>query len=399
MMQHTNTALTKADQEHYLQVFKRFPLALEKGEGSYVWDVEGNKYLDLLAGIAVNSLGHSHPKVVQAISEQARKLMHISNFFVSIPQVQLAERLKVLSGLDRVFFTNSGAESVEGAIKIARKYGQQHDRSGVILSFTGSFHGRTLATIATGKKQMQKGFDPIPTGFFQIPFNDIDALKKAVTEHKPSGIIVEPIQGEGGINVATDEFLRAIREICDQEHMAMILDEVQCGIGRTGKWFAHQHLDIKPDIMSLAKALGGGFPVGAILANEKMNEAMDFGDHGTTFGGNPLACAAALATLDVIENENLLEHVIILGNKICSEINHWNHSLVKEVRGKGLMLGIELTIESKPIVQELMEKHIIANATAGNVVRIVPPLNVSEGDMNDFLETFHSILNKHQNNQ
>lgn len=397
MIQHTNTALTEADQQHYLQVFKRFPLAMERGEGAYIWDVEGNKYLDLLAGIAVNSLGHCHPKVVHAISEQARKLMHVSNFFISVPQVQLAERLKVLSGLDRVFFTNSGAESVEGAIKIARKFGQKHDRSGVILSMTGSFHGRTLATIATGKKAMQKGFDPIPAGFYQVQLNDIDALKAAVAEHKPSGIIVEPIQGEGGINVASKEFLETIRGLCDQENMAMILDEVQCGIGRTGKWFAFQHFHFEPDIMTLAKALGGGFPVGAILTNEKMNEAMDFGDHGTTFGGNPLACAAALATLEAIENELLLEHATLMGNHVCSEVNHWKHPLIKEIRGKGLMLGIDLTIESKPIALELLEEGIIANATAETVIRIVPPLNIGPDELDQFLTTFRAILDKHQN--
>jgi len=315
----TNKVLHEKDKNFYLQTFKRYPIAFEKGDGCYLWDVEGNKYLDMLAGIAVNSLGYCHPKHTQAIKQQTDKMLHVSNFFVNKPQLELSQKLTEISSMDRVFFTNSGAESVEGAIKIARKYAHSIGRGGEIISFENSFHGRTMATIATGKKQYQKGFEPIPSGFKQIKFNDFEAVKKSVT-NQTAAIIIEPIQGEGGINVADKIFLEQLRTFCIEKDIVLIFDEIQCGVARTGEWFAKDYYNVKPDIMTLAKGLGGGVPIGAILSSEKVSSAMDFGDHGTTFGGNPLACAAALATIDAIEKEDILDNVKKMSSLLKQEL-------------------------------------------------------------------------------
>jgi len=389
----TNTFYNERDQEHYLPTFKRFPVAICCGQGSRVRDMEGKEYIDALAGIAVNNVGHCHPKVVNAIHRQASKLMHISNFFVSAPQVELSERLTALSKLERVFFTNSGAESVEGAIKIARKYAHSTGRGGTIISFHGSFHGRTMATIATGKKKMQEGFDPIPSGFIQVPFNDFEAVENAVT-NETAAILIEPIQGEGGINEADPEFLQNLRSLCDREDVVLIFDEIQCGIGRTGKLFAKDIYGVHPDIMTLAKALGGGVPVGAILSNEKVSSAIDFGDHGTTFGGNPLVCAAALATLNVIKEENLVEEAKEKGEWFGKKIRQLNEDSIVEIRGKGLMIGIEFDFETKPLVMEMLKMGVIANATSNNVLRIVPPLNISYEDLQSIIDVILKAIEK-----
>jgi acetylornithine/N-succinyldiaminopimelate aminotransferase len=386
-----NKELHQLDQEYYLQTFKRYPLAFERGKGAHLWDVEGKEYIDMLAGIAVNSVGYSHPKVVKAIQEQAAKLTHISNFFVSEPQVRLSQKLVDLSGLDRVFFANSGAESVEGAIKIARKYAHSIGRGGTVMSFHGSFHGRTLATIATGKKQMQQGFEPIPQGFTQVLFNDIAAVKAATTQ-EVGAIIIEPIQGEGGVNVADKQFMKDLRAFCDKERIVLIFDEIQCGVGRTGTWFAKDQFGVEPDIMTLAKALGGGVPIGAILSNEKVSSAIEFGDHGTTFGGNPLVCAASLAVLEVIEEENLLNAATTKGNWLKAQFVVLNEPSIKDIRGMGLMLGIEFEFETKPLVAEMMNRGVLANATAGNVLRLVPPLNITNEDLEQVMNVVkHSL--------
>lgn len=387
MTDHTNRNMHELDQRHYVPFFRRLPVALERGEGCYVWDVEGKRYIDALAGIAVNNVGHCHPKVVEALRRQAGKLIHISNFFVSEPQVQLSEKLTEISGMDRVFLTNSGAESVEGAIKIARKYAHSKGRGGKIISFHGAFHGRTLATIATGKTQYQKGFDPIPPGFNQVPFNDIQAVE-AVIDQDTAAIIVEPIQGEGGVNPASPEFLERLRRLCDDHDIALIFDEVQCGIGRTGNWFAKDHYGIMPDVMTLAKGLGGGVPIGAFLANEKICSAVDYGDHGTTFGGNPLVCAASLATIQVIGEEDLLKAATKTGKRLRDRLRSMDMKGVKDIRGLGLMIGVEFEFEVKPLVMEMLERGVIANATSGNVLRLVPPLNIGWSD----LETVVSVL-------
>lgn len=385
------------DHTYYLPTFKRFPLTLEKGSGSRVWDDEGNEYIDAMAGIAVNSVGHCHPGVVKAIQQQAEQLIHISNFYISKPQVRLAEKLAALSGLQRAFFANSGAEANEGAFKIARKYAHTHGRGGDIIAFSGSFHGRTLATIATGKAAMQKGFEPIPAGFKQVPFNDLEAVKNAVDEHT-AAIIIEPVQGEGGINPAGREFMQALRELCDAHNIVLIFDEIQCGMGRTGAWFAKTHYGVEPDILTSAKALGGGVPVSAILVSEKISEAISYGDHGTTFGGNPLATAAALAAIKAIEDENLLEESRKKGEWMQEQIRaHEPRKYgIREVRGLGLMLGIDLDFEAKPVVERMIRHGVLANATADTVLRLVPPLNISYEELQRVLDAMYQSIREVQ---
>ena len=387
----SNKDYLEIDKEYYLQTFKRYPITLEKGQGAHVWDVEGNEYIDMLGGIAVNSLGHNHPEVVNAIKRQAENLIHISNFYLSIPQAELSKKLVELSGLQRVFFSNSGAEAVEGAIKIARKYAHSIGRGGTIISFQGSFHGRTLATIATGKKEMQKGFEPIPHGFKQVRFNDMEEVKN-VADEDTAAIIIEPIQGEGGINVADESFLKELRKFCDKHKVVLIFDEIQCGMGRTGKMFAKDHSGVQPDIITLAKALGGGMPIGAILSNEKVSSAIDFGDHGTTFGGNPLACAASLAAIKALEIEDILRQAQEKGKWLMDEIKSLDRSDIREIRGKGLMIGVDFTCETKPLVQKMLEKGVLANATAGTVLRLVPPLNISFGDLKKVMKVLKESL-------
>jgi acetylornithine/N-succinyldiaminopimelate aminotransferase len=378
----TNQKVTLRDQSSYLPTFKRFPIAFKRGKGAWLWDVEGKKYLDLLAGIAVNSIGHCHPELEKAISKQTGILMHVSNFFVSEPQVNLAEMLTKISGLPRVFFTNSGAESVEGAIKVARKYAHSKGKGGTIISMQNSFHGRTLATIATGQEKYKKGFEPIPTGFFQIPFNDFDAFRSKITTDI-AAVIVELIQGEGGIKPADTEFVKQLRKICEEHDILLIFDEIQTGIGRTGKWFAKDHYGIQPDIMTLAKGLGGGMPIGALLCNDKVSKAIEFGDHGTTFGGNPLACAAALAVIEVIENENLCGNASQIGEFLSKSLKELasKHSQIKEIRGKGLMIGVEMNKPAAPLVKMLLDKGVVANATAENVLRLLPPLIINQTEL------------------
>lgn len=397
-MKLTNEGYHQKDKTYYLPTFKRFPIAFEKGKGSRLWDVEGKEYIDMLAGIAVNSVGHCHPRVVEAIQNQAAKLIHISNFFVSPAQVALSEKLTSISGLDHVFFSNSGAESVEGALKIARKYASKHGRGGTIISMENSFHGRTLATIATGKKKYQNGFGPMPTGFFQVPFNDFDAIKAKIND-EVAAIIVEPLQGEGGINLAHQDYLIALRHLCDQNNILLIFDEIQSGVGRTGKWFAKDHYEVQPDIMALAKGIGGGMPMGAFLCHAKVSEAIDYGDHGTTFGGNPLACAASLATLAVIEEENLCQAALEKGQWLRDELEAMQKQFpaIKEVRGLGLMIGAELDRPAAPLVKALLEKGVIANATADHVLRLVPPLNIDQEDLKKVLVVIAECLKETEN--
>jgi len=387
----SNSAYHKIDQENYLQTFRRYPLALKTGKGARVWDVEGKAYIDALAGIAVNSVGHCHPKVVEAISKQASELIHISNFYVSEPQVMLSKKLTEVSGLERVFFSNSGAESVEGAIKIARKYAHSVGRGGEVISFEGSFHGRTLATIATGKEKMQTGFGPIPQGFKRVPFNDIEAVMAATTQ-ETGAIIVEPIQGEGGINPSHPCFLRALREFCTRNDIVLIFDEVQTGVGRTGEMFGKDLYHVQPDIMPLAKALGGGVPIGAILSNEKVSSAIEFGDHGTTFGGNPLVCATSLAVLEVIEEENLLKKAKEKEAYLRQLVEDMNEPSIKQVRGRGLMIGIVFDFETKPLVAKMLEHGVLANATAGNVLRLVPPLTITKEEIKEVIMVLEACL-------
>jgi len=363
------------DQRYYLPVFRRVPLTLVRGEGCYVWDDQGRKYLDALAGIAVNGLGHCHPAVVQALTEQAGRLMHISNLFVSPPQAELARQLAELSGLGRVFLVNSGGEAVETAIKLARKLAHSKDRGGEIITFEGCFHGRSLATIAAGDKKYQQGFGPMPAGFRQIPFNDPAALEAAISPNT-AAIMLEPIQGEGGVRPATAELLVEARRLCDEHGLALVFDEVQCGIARTGRWFAFEHCGVKPDIMALAKGLGAGFPVGATLCTEQVARAMNYGDHGTTFGGNPLACRAALVTLEVISDDGLVSYVGAQGERLLARLNaaRAGQPHITDVRGKGLMLGVELDFPGAPVVDAMRQRGVLANCAREKVMRLVPPL-------------------------
>ncbi|MFC2087040.1 aspartate aminotransferase family protein, partial [Bacteroidota bacterium] len=376
-----------------LQVTNRYPLTLIKGKGAHVWDNKGNRYIDSLAGIAVNSVGHCHPKVVKAIKRQSDELMHISALYTSKPQSELAERLCKSSGLGRIFFTNSGAEANETAIKVARKHAHSKNRGGTIISFENCFHGRTLATVATGQKKYQEGFEPIPAGFIQLPFNDLKILKKHITEDV-AAIMLEIVQGEGGIRLIEQKFIAEIRSICDEEDIVLIIDEIQTGMGRTGKMYAHEHFDVKPDIMTIAKSLGGGFPIGAALFREKIASAVKYGDHGTTFGGNPLACSAALAVLEVLEEECLIEHSSELGTHAMKKIQDLavDEEAVLEVRGLGLMIGIELSFPARPVVLKLLEKGIIGNVVTDKVLRLVPPLVIKEEDIDVVIEEiFKSI--------
>lgn len=387
-MSYSTKELHELDKTYYLPTFKRYPLAFKKGSGSRLWDMEGKEYIDALAGIAVNNVGHAHPKVADAIGRQAHELIHISNFYLSEPQVMLTKKLAELSGLQRVFLGNSGAEAAEGAIKIARKYASKNGRGGTIIAMKNAFHGRTLATVAaTGKEAMMNGFAPIPAGFLHVPFNDLEAIKEMVTE-EVGGIMLEPIQGEGGINLVDPSFLKALRAYCDEQNLVLIFDEIQSGMGRTGKMFAFEHFGVIPDVMTLAKALGGGMPIGAVLASEKVGSAIDWGDHGTTFGGNPLACAAALATIEAMEEEGMLKQATEKGAWLKVEVERVRSQYpeIKEIRGYGLMIGIELTVESKPVVTTMMENGVLANATAGNVIRLVPPLNIPMEDLKTVFE-------------
>jgi acetylornithine/N-succinyldiaminopimelate aminotransferase len=392
-MEISNRNLCQLDKENYLSTFKRFPIAFIKGIGSRLWDADGKEYIDMLAGIAVNSVGHCHPSVVKAIQEQAAELIHVSNFFVSPTQVSLSKLLADISGLERVFLTNSGAESVEGAFKIARKYAHVQGRGGKIIAMKNSFHGRTLATIATGQKKYQRGFGPMPAGFSQVPFNDLQAVRNLLSD-KIAAVIVEPIQGEGGIIPADQRFLEGLRKLCDENNILLIFDEIQCGLGRTGHWFAKDYYGVQPDILTLAKALGGGMPIGALLCNSKVNDAIEFGDHGTTFGGNPLAAAAALATLKVIADEKLCAAAQKKGEWLHKEIQKLKekYKTIKEVRGMGLMMGIQLDQPAAPFVRRLLEEGVIANATAESVLRLLPPLNILQSDLQLVINQMEKIL-------
>ncbi|MEX0929022.1 MAG: aspartate aminotransferase family protein [Balneolales bacterium] len=375
-------SLHQIDQKSHFKLYKRFPVTLERGSGSRVWDVDGKEYIDTFAGIAVNSLGHSHPKIVAAIQDQASKLIHISNFFTSGPQVKLSEKLTRLTGLDRSFFTNSGVEAIEGAFKLARKYGHSNGKSGNIISMEECFHGRTIGAIAAGKKKYQEGFEPMPEGYQQVPFNDSKALAGAMDE-TTIAVVIEPVQGEGGIRVAGKAFLKEARRLCDKFNALLIFDEIQCGMGRTGTLFAYEAYGVKPDVLTLAKALGSGVPIGAVLATEKAASVLDYGNHGTTFGGNPLATRAALTTLEVMEEENLVQRSAELGEWLMKELKKIakDEESITDVRGKGLMIGVELAFPGAGVMESMLKKGIIINVASGNVIRLVPPFIISKVEL------------------
>ncbi|MBU1343069.1 MAG: aspartate aminotransferase family protein [Proteobacteria bacterium] len=378
------------------QTYLRQGKAFVKGEGSYLWDEEGKKYTDFLAGIAVCSLGHCHPKITAAIIRQASTLVHVSNLFYTLPQADLASKLCEKSFSDRVFFANSGAEANEAAIKLARRYFQKKGEKNryKIITMLQSFHGRTMATLtATGQDKIKEGFYPLLEGFSYVPFNDIDALKHEMDE-TVCAVMLEPVQGEGGIIPADPAYLKAVRDLCDQKGVLLIFDEIQCGMGRCGTLFAHQLYDVTPDIMTLAKALGNGLPIGAMLATADAAQGFDFGSHATTFGGTPLATAAALEVVTIISEDSFLDQVREKGRYFKEKLEALNekHSRVLAVRGKGLLLGLEVDKDAGFFVKALMEKGFIINGIQDKVLRFAPPLIIEKKEIDRLISALDSLL-------
>ena len=381
---------------HVMDTYARLPVAFVRGEGAWLWDTGGKRYLDALAGIAVCGVGHSHPRLVAALREQAGTLIHTSNLYGIPLQEQLAQRLAAISGMDNVFFCNSGCEANEAAIKLARYYGHKKGvDSPAIVVMDKAFHGRTMATLsATGSRKVQAGFEPLVSGFIRVPFDDLEAVKRvAETNRSVVALLVELIQGEGGINICRRDYLEGLRRICDAQGWLLMLDEVQSGIGRTGTWFAFQQSGVRPDIMTLAKGLGNGVPIGACLAAGTAARLFGPGNHGSTFGGNPLACAAALTTLQIIEDEGLMHHAVELGGHIRTRLaaTLGSERGVVEIRGEGLMIGIELAHPCGELVQQALDRGLLINVTADTVVRLLPPLNLTR-EQADTLVTMLSKL-------
>ncbi len=391
--------LIEESQKFIMNTYGRYPVVLVRGRGMKVWDSDGKEYTDFLAGIAVNNLGHCHPRVVIALQKQAQKLIHVSNYFHIEPQIKLAKMLVQNSFADRVFFCNSGAEANEAAIKLARKYAKENlgpDKFEIITALN-SFHGRTLATItATGQGRFQKGFTPLMPGFKYVPFGDVGAVANAITENT-CAVMLEPIQAEGGVNLPPENYFRELKTLLEEKNLLLILDEVQTGMGRTGKLFAYEHYGITPDIMTLAKALGGGTAIGAALATEKVAEAFSPGDHASTFGGNALACAAGTASLEAI-----LEDGWLVSN--CARIGEYfkkglaglkqKYNFIRDIRGKGLLIGMELDIDGTDIVKDAMKEGYLINCTMQKVLRFVPPLIVTEEEIDGLIQALDRIFEK-----
>jgi acetylornithine aminotransferase len=359
------------------------PVTFVRGEGAWLWDTDDKRYLDALSGVAVCGLGHAHPAVAEAISEQAHTLLHTSNWYHIQLQETLAEKLTALAGMDNVFFSNSGAEANEAAIKLARLHGRQKQiDTPTIIVMEGSFHGRTMATLtATGNDKIQAGFEPLVPGFIRVPYNDLQAVRDVAQQHDNIvAVMVEPVTGEGGIRIPDAGYLPGLRELCDQHDWLLILDEIQSGMGRTGKWFAFQYTDIQPDILTLAKALGNGVPIGACLARGKAASLFQPGHHGSTYGGNPLVCAAALAVVDTLQQDQLAERAAQLGQRILSGLQQAlaDTAGVVECRGKGLMIAVELDRPCGELMKQALDKGLLINVTAGNVVRLLPPLILTD---------------------
>ena len=384
---------------HLLPTYARVNLAFVRGEGAWLTTTDGERYLDFTAGVAVNALGHAHPHLIEALTAQAKELWHVSNLY-RIPQAErLAERLCAATFADLVFFANSGAEAMECAIKVARKY---HAASGDpdrfrIITFEGAFHGRTLATLAAGgQKKYLEGFGPVAEGFDQVPFVDIEAVKRLIGP-QTAAVLIEPIQGEGGVRVAPPQALQALRKLCDEHGLLLVLDEVQCGVGRSGELFAHQRIGIKPDIMGIAKAIGGGFPLGACLATAEAAKGMTAGTHGSTFGGNPLAMAAGNAVLDVMLAPGFLDHVrrcTVLFNQRLAELKDRHSSLIAEVRGEGLLLGLRAVRSSAELVDEFRAEKLLTVAAGDNVVRLLPPLIIAEAEIGEAVARIDRALTR-----
>jgi len=391
----TQNWIERADQS-VMKTYGRYPIVADRGEGCRLWDVDGKVYLDFLAGVAVNNLGHCHPKVVAALQEQAGRLLHCSNFYHIPQQVELAEWLCRNSFAERVFFCNSGAEANEAAMKLARK--QSREKYGEnrfeIITALASFHGRTIGAIsATGQEKVRTGFDPMVPGFRYVPFADTDALRKELTPGV-CAIMLEPVQGEGGVNVPPPGYLKAVREICNENHLLLIYDEVQVGCGRTGSLWAYQQEGVVPDIMTLAKALAGGPPIGAMLTTEDLASHLGPGTHGSTFGGNPLVCSAALAAMRTIADDGVLDNCRTTGAYLTQQLVQLQakYDFIKEVRGRGLIIGMELTIEGGELVKAAMERGLLINCTVGNVLRFVPPLIVTKDEIDQAVAILDDVL-------
>ncbi len=391
-----NQLILNLTEKYVARTYTRFPVALVRGKGTRVWDANGKEYLDFVAGIAVVSLGHSHPAVVRAIDRQARKLIHVSNLYHIAPQSELARELCRHSFANRVFFCNSGAEANEAAIKLARRYGGE--RLGgkyEVLSVHNSFHGRTLATLtATGQEKVRAGYDPLPPGFRQVPFNDLKSMEEAIDERTTAAILVEPIQGEGGVVIPDKDYLQGLRELCDRKNILLIFDEVQVGMGRTGKLFAYEHYGVEPDIMTLAKALGGGLPLGAMLAREEVARSFGPGAHASTFGGNPLACSVGLAVLKTLLQGGVLKNCVKMGKFLFHGLQELQRRfpIIREVRGKGLIIGMELEREGSKIVDDCLREGLLINCTAHKVLRFIPPLTIGKKDIEMGLAILEKVL-------
>ncbi len=390
-----NDIIEKAEQV-IANTYKRPPIVIEKGMGCRVWDTKGKSYLDFVAGVAVCSLGHTHPRVVKAMCRQADILFHVSNLYYTVPQVKLAEWLVENSFADKVFFCNSGAEANEAAIKLARKYfnGNSKEERFRIISMERSFHGRTMATLsATGQNKVKKGYDPVLEGFDFIPFNDVKALADKI-DNSTCAVLLEPIQGEGGLWCPDPGYLKEVRRLCDEAGALLVFDEIQTGIGRTGKLFAYQHFGVEPDIMTLAKALGNGLPIGAMLAKEHVASAFVHGSHASTFGGTPIITSAALEVLKVLSEEKVVDHCERVGEYFRQRLM-WlksKHSSIVDVRGMGLMLGIELDVEGEPVVNECLDRGFLVNCIQGKVIRFIPPLIISKQEIDALVSCLDDIL-------
>ena len=391
-----NQKIALLTKKHVAQTYGRYPIALIRGKGTKVWDKNGNQYLDFVSGLAVNNLGHCHPAVVSAIQKQAKTLLHVSNLYHIEPQSQLAEHLTSQCFADKFFFCNSGTEAIEAAIKLARKFSadQGHPERIEIITMNNSFHGRTMGALsATAQKNYHTGFNPLLPGFKYIPFNNIQAAKKAISK-KTCAILVEPIQGEGGVNIPEPNYLKDLKLICRKNDILLIFDEVQTGFGRTGKLFAHELFKTKPDIMTLAKALGGGMAIGAMAATNRIMKSFVPGTHASTFGGNPLTCAAALASLKVITEKGFLKKASETGKYFleCLENLASQHSIVKEVRGKGMILAMELDKPGSKIVVDCMKNGFLINCIKQNILRFLPPLNISKKDISSLMPVLSNSL-------
>ena len=388
--------------QYVMNTYDRFPVAITRGRGCHVYDAEGREYLDCVAGIAVNTLGHGHPDLVAAIEQQVRHLIHTSNLYYTEPQGQLACRLVEHSFADKAFFCNSGAEANEAAIKLARRYAHHHygPNRFEIITMVNSFHGRTLATLtATGQAKVQEGFEPLLPGFINVPLNSLEALEEAVSD-RTAAVMLELIQGEGGVVVADQVYLQAVRDFCSQRDIVLIVDEVQTGMGRTGTLFAYEQFGFQPDVMTLAKGLGGGLPIGACLATDKLAKVFGPGSHASTFGGNPLVCAAALAVLRILLEGGELDRSREKGAYLRKGLQTIKERipLITEVRGMGLLQGMELSLAGKPIVLDCMARRVMINCTMGRVLRMVPPLIIQIGELDHLLTVLSDVLTKRLNN-